>query len=129
MTVHSCLGRWFVDGRRSTVIERSASHETVLEQTEQEEVKCTDEIQPESDVNSKEKARTMETANPSETTADPADLYSACAAKSHKDAFAKGTNFSAGAEERPTKTSDCEKRLHENLSQAYGALEVLGYLD
>jgi len=37
MTVYSCLGRWFVDSQRSAVFERGMYHETVLEQTEQEE--------------------------------------------------------------------------------------------
>lgn len=49
MTVHSCLGRWFVDGRRSSVFERGMCYETVLEQTEQKaKVKCTDEAKTES---------------------------------------------------------------------------------
>lgn len=49
MTVHSCLGRWFVDGPRSSVFERGMCYETVLEQTEQKaKVKCTDEAKTES---------------------------------------------------------------------------------
>ena len=66
MTVHSCLGRWFVDGQRSFVFERSMCHETVLEQTEQEaEIECTDEAETESTTYSQTEARTMETASSS----------------------------------------------------------------
>ena len=66
MTVHSCLGRWFVDGRRSSVFERSMCHETVLEQTEQKtQIKCTDEAETESTTYSQTETRTMETASSS----------------------------------------------------------------
>ena len=66
VTVHSCLGRWFVDSQRSAVFERGMYHETVLEQTEQEtQVKCTDEAETESTTYSQTEARTMETASSS----------------------------------------------------------------
>ncbi|WP_204791585.1 hypothetical protein [Oscillibacter sp. CU971] len=86
MTVHSCLGRWFVDSQRSAVFERGMYHETVLEQTEQEaQVKCTDEAQTESAAYSKAKTRTMETAESPEITAKTrTNVYAAATAKSHE---------------------------------------------
>ena len=130
MTVHSCLGRWFVDSQRSAVFERGMYHETVLEQTEQEEsVKCTDEAQTESTAHPQAKTRAMETAKSSKITAKTStDVYTAATVKSHE-AGHSTAHSKVGASEGSQKVSNGSKRISEKFPQPYYSTERLGYLD